>query len=979
MKKLLIVFLSLMLIVITRPSSIMAESTDSDWVSASEFRDTTYYRTLNKWLSEGKKVILLNSEITFPLTVSGLDTVNIQNSTKEMYLLKKDKELVYKITVNEAGLYQIGFNYYASEQFYSKPYIDIYVNNESQFNEMNNLELEVDWDIIERTEEEKYNRYGNELLPHSVAALKLYKYYLSSQNSYYATPYKFYLKEGENEIRIKLDTYDLYFGELFLYNDNELKSYDEYFTEKNSNSKGEIITIQGEDFVSKNDLEIKSTYYKEPSIKPFEYKHTILNILDGSSVSRGGTQVTYSFEVKKTGYYNIAFKYLKNTNMGVASGKRILIDGKVPFKELECYLFDSARKWVNHTLGENDNAYAIYLEEGTHTLTIESTTIYATEIIDRLNYIADWINSTALTVKNITGGSVDNMISWNIVKYLPTLEKDLYNYANEIEKIYNYLEKLDNGVKSAPELSSLKVAVKQLRKIAEQPNKLNTMYAEFSDGSGSAYQLIGIVITALLNVNLSIDQIYVYNDVKLPSSTANIFKKIWIGIKSFIYSFFDTRYKLANTEDEDTLEVWVGQSSMYLDIIQSMIDDGFTKQTGIKVKASVLPATSKIVLSNSTNDNPDVVLGIDVWEPYNYALRGILEDLSKYPGFAETVEYIEKNNFAPIIYEDGVYGIPETQGLYLLYYRTDILNFLDLDVPETWDDVIAMLKYLQSYQMNFFSPLGGDNSYKSYGYVSPFIYQFGGEIYRENAMMSTLTDEATIKAITFMTDLFNIYNLPQQVSSFFEHFRTGDLPIGISSIDLYLQLKYAAPEIAGQWSVTTIPGMYKEESGEVEKWSPSYGKASILFSNTTDKLKEYGWELIKWWNQTDVQVDFVKNIKMSLGERYLVVPANTKALELSIWDENIKDALVEQAKWGRIPAVTPGSYIVERELSQIWNKIVIDKVPVRIAIDESIPKINRELQRKLEEFGYLKNGIVVKPYKVPVNSNIEDWFGGKDE
>ena len=82
------------------------------------------------------------------------------------------------------------------------------------------------------------------------------------------------------------------------------------------------------------------------------------------------------------------------------------------------------------------------------------------------------------------------------------------------------------------------------------------------------------------------------------------------------------------------------------------------------------------------------------------------------------------------------------------------------------------------------------------------------------------------------------------------------------------------------------------------------------------------------------------------------------------------------APWSRIPAITPGSYIVEREISNIWNSVVIDKTPVRVAINQSIPKINRELQRKLEEFGYIQNGVVKKEYTIPTNSNISHWVKG---
>jgi hypothetical protein len=97
-------------------------------------------------------------------------------------------------------------------------------------------------------------------------------------------------------------------------------------------------------------------------------------------------------------------------------------------------------------------------------------------------------------------------------------------------------------------------------------------------------------------------------------------------------------------------------------------------------------------------------------------------------------------------------------------------------------------------------------------------------------------------------------------------------------------------------------------------------------------------------------------------------------LEDSIWDQSVIGQALIQASWSRIPAITPGSYIVERELTNIWNKIVIDQVNPRVAIDQSIPRINRELRRKFEEFGYMEGGVIVREYIVPRNDNIENWI-----
>ncbi|MBI9009545.1 MAG: extracellular solute-binding protein [Tenericutes bacterium] len=959
-------------------TSTVLEADDS--FNLSDFRNNTYYRRLNQWLEEFNLISKVEERISISdFQGSNPDItffVDSQYHSTKVVALNEDETLSFDVIVDSEGLYELGIDFLIPDEFYTIPTISITVNGESQYNELAELELEVLWEIKELPEDARYNRYGNELLPTSESVIAWSKYYFDDYNSYVSDNYKFLLHEGVNEISITNLSIPMYIGDAYIKGQTDLIDYSEYSNQDNaaitSTTSSSFIQIEGESFVYKNDLEVKSSYYKESAMTPYSYKNTVLNQLDGSSSSRGGTLATYEFEVAVSGFFNMSFKAMHDTNLGIAAAKNIYIDGEIPFSELEGYLFPTSKKYSNVTLGNDSGAFFFYLESGTHTLTIESTVAPYMSYVDELNEIMDSISAISLEVQTITGGNNTDTLDWNILKYIPDLEEQLLAYATRLEEIYIIIDDLDTGSDNVGEATTLNVAAKQLRRIARTPNKIGSKLTEFSEGSGSAYQLIGNAVSYLISEPLSVDCIYLSNNVELPDPNGSFFRKVWDGIRSFFYSFFDTRYN-DNDVDEDTLEVWVGQSNLYLDIIQSMIDQGFSADTGVSVKCSIMNNTQKVVLSNATNDNPDVVLSIDSWVPYAYALRGMLEDMSKLEGFDEVATNYYANNFTPVIFEDGVYAIPETQSVFLLFYRKDIMEYLDLEVPDTWDDVIDMLPILQSHQMNFYHPLGGDTSYKGFGFTSPFIYQFGGEIYTENGVYSTLMDSDTIRAVEFMTDLFTIYDLPLQVSSFFEHFRSGDMPIGISTIDLYLQLQYAAPELSGQWGVAVLPGTYNADSDTVERWSPTYGKTSILFSNSN--MTEEAWALIKWWNSTETQIKYMQNIKTSLGEKYLLISANMNAMKQSVWNEGVKDTIAEQAMWSRLPAVTPGSYIVERELSNIWNKVVIDQDNVLVAINESIPRIIRELSRKNDEFGYLSvnnpDGI---PYIVPMDENISTWI-----
>jgi hypothetical protein len=92
------------------------------------------------------------------------------------------------------------------------------------------------------------------------------------------------------------------------------------------------------------------------------------------------------------------------------------------------------------------------------------------------------------------------------------------------------------------------------------------------------------------------------------------------------------------------------------------------------------------------------------------------------------------------------------------------------------------------------------------------------------------------------------------------------------------------------------------------------------------------------------------------------------------WDPNHQQIIYEQ--WTHIydPVKVPGSYMVERELSNIWNKVVYDGVNLRTAIEDGSVIANREITRKMIEFGYLDaSGNIIQPYFIPTPETIIQW------
>ena len=58
---------------------------------------------------------------------------------------------------------------------------------------------------------------------------------------------------------------------------------------------------------------------------------------------------------------------------------------------------------------------------------------------------------------------------------------------------------------------------------------------------------------------------------------------------------------------------------------------------------------------------------------------------------------------------------------------------------------------------------------------------------------------------------------------------------------------------------------------------------------------------------------------------------------------------------------------MERELSGVWNDVVIDSSDMMESLDQAVLVIDREIKRKLQEFGYIdQDGKLIKDYNIEI-------------
>ncbi len=878
--------------------------------------------------------------------------------------------VTFTIDVPETGQYFYRFDYLSNDESMLPIEISMKLNGEYPFYETRRLVFEATW-ISKK--EKSYDRYDNEIVTLPDKKIQWETKYLMDASYRRSSPLILELKKGHNEVTLKVSEGTVLLGNMYLEKITEIPEHTT-FEEAVGN---ELIIIQGEDYTYCNDSSIRSVAEYDTAVAPRNTSDTRLNTIDRDSFKDAGQKVTYEFNVGKAGYYNLALNYIQTDKSGFPVFVDIAVDGSVPNTAFSAYPFHYTTEYKTSTLMYADKSnLSLYLEEGSHTISFTINIANTREVLEAVSKIMGEINDLSLEITKVAGTNKDKYRDFNIEKYIPNVQARIYGWANELDTLYESMKIYSPKKGEIAAFSSINIASTQLRSFAKDPSKMPERVAELSTSMNSITTQLANLLSQVNKNKLGIDRIYLYqNGSKLPKK-AGFFANLFYSMKRFLSSFFDQTYSTSNV-NKDHIQVWVNYPRQYLEIMQKMIDEKFTPETGIHVDLSLMPDAKKLVLANSAGNAPDIADGVNyAIEPYDLAIRGATKNLAEFDDFTEVASQYEPGFLIPSTIDAGIYSLPETMNFWVLFYRKDVLDKLGLEVPDTMDDVIDMLPELQMRGLNFYYPTAGMIAMRNFQGTTPLLFQNGATLYGEYAGDTTLNSEAAIKGITQLTELFTIYDLPVSIPNFYQHFRSGDLPIGIADFNVYSMLVNAAPEIADSWDISVMPGI-EDENGNVLRYSAGGANSTILFKSTKERELD-AWEYMKWWSSTEVQAEFGQTVQVAYGDDYMWPTANLNAFKELPWNTRDKQIIIDQSKWVLEPPRILGTYMLEREYSNAFNNIVVDGMNLRTRIDRAVKDINRETERKLEEFGYNKDGNVITPYKVPTIDTVNEILGNKD-
>lgn len=819
---------------------------------------------------------------------------------------------------------------YQQSLYFARRWVDIHTNGRFQLDSNGN-------EVLPKTQEESVWQQA--------------VYGLSAETGSAAVQ----LEKGEYTLNLELASEAVEIGDVRLISEQP-QSYESYLASvKNPQSAAEAepVTLETELIAAKSDSSIIATYDRSsPTISP-NYPDTIaLNIVGGGAYSEQGQWIEWHFSVEKDGFYSISARYQQDGLRELGVGRKIYIDGVIPFAEFENFLFPYCTNYSTLTLAdEAGEPYAVYLTAGEHTLRMEvSQTHLEQAIIELKNYISE-CNSMYRRIISITGADPDIYRDYYLDKELPELMPFLNDSVTRLNALAASIEACSEDGEGS-ESATLHDTVRTLERFIKKPYKIPATLSEFKNRIDSMADLIQTLETQ----SLTLDYI-TFTPKDIPQEEQGFFGKLWSGVsKTFNYLGFRFKAFLASFSGEDrttsgtaprTIKVWINMGDILvsgsasgrdqMQIIRQLSDDSFTTEHNISVEFSLVSAGDTLSQAILAGKGPDVALFVGEQTVVNLGIRGVLADMTEMPDYDALAAQVYDSALVPFTFGGGVYAMPVTQTFNMMFVRDDIFSELGLAVPNTWDDFYAVQKKLAEKKLEIGIP-------ESQDIFEMLLMQHGGSIYNEDCTASALKSQEAVGAFAQWTDLYIKYTLPLSFS-FVNRFRTGEMPIGIMSYTMYNQLCVAAPEIKDQWSMYPVPATVRAD-GTLDRSQASVNTGCVIMKGSEELDAAY--EFMRWWIDSKTQTEFGRQVESVLGKSARYNTANSVTFEQLNWTGRELEVLREARRDVSDTPQTMVTYYVSRCISNAFRRVVYSYEKPRDVIYRYSDDLDLEFDRKKE-------------------------------
>ena len=873
----------------------------------------------------------------------------------------------WQFEVTTPGVYNMMVEYYPVKETSTGRDItlEVAVDGKTPFVEAATLTLPRLWKddpegLINNGTEFKKDQTNNDLRPGQIEIIEWQRNSFLDPLGMYQEPYFFYLEAGVHTVRFNSVREEMIVRTIELSAPAALPTYEEYASQFDSakTTSGEVITLEAEIPFSKTSSTLYAlSDHQDSGTTPNHPVNMLLNTIGGANWTSNGQEITWMVpQTVQEGWYTLAFRARQQENQGMISYRALKINGEIPFKEAYNLEFPYDTDWEVRTVGTTENPLKLYVKPG-DTITLAATAGALCDVLRTIQQTVLDLNQIYREIIVITGTAPDIYQDYYLEDEIPGLKERFLEQQAILKEIADKIIAV-TGETGSQTSTILKAA----DKIGIYATKSYEITANLSEFKSNIESLSSLLLT-FGGQPLELDCLYFIPDgAKVPTGRATFFGSLSFEVRKFFGSFFNDYQD--GTGGDETIVVWVTTGRDQLQVVNSLITN-FTAETGIPVRLALVDTGDTLIQATMAGKGPDVALMVAASYAINLSMRGALVDLSKAPynikdTMAAKGTTIDESAWRQYIYrkgmtvaDEGIYGIPETQTWPMLFYRTDILEELDLTPPDTWEDFYEMLRTLQGRNMNFgmtetSSALPGVSG--SIDVFQSLLFQRGSNYYNDTLTKTLFDTPEAYDAFEQWAQFYSKYGVARSVD-FYNRLRTGDVPIGISTYATYNQLMAAAPELRGLWKMAVTPGTVQKD-GTIDRSvaAPSNG-CMMLQAAEKRGVAENAYKFLTWWASAATQTEYGQQLEATMGVAARYAPASLEAFEQMGWTIEEKEVLLAQRQYINHVYSIPGDYMVSRSLTNAVRSALDGDTEPRRALSQYNRDINAEITRKRKEFG----------------------------
>lgn len=946
-------------------------SSSKSGLNLSNIKDVLSTPAYEEYMKNHEDASAVKSEVKIALSSLDLEKTTAETEllrdyngkSGEALRLSESGEAVFNVDVPEDGLYSLKFDYSSPSEKPNAIERTLKVNGSVPYKEARGLSMKKAWVPAYTEQEDGTMRFrtdlsGSEIRPALSTGGEWQEYVLSDTTGYYAEPLYIYLDKGENTITLEGVREELIIADLTLFAPEELPSYEdvlkEYEKRGYKNAESEPVYMHAETPSAVSDYWIVPLTDTSSSMtEPQAVASDKFNTMGGGRWSESGQWMEYTFSVEESAIYTIVTRFLQDLG-GRYTSLKLYVDGKIPYKEAASLKFNSKEGWQTGRITDGEKDLSIYLEKGEHTIRFETTLGDMGEIIRHVSNIQSSLNSDYLEILRLTGAYPDAYRDYGFSRIMPDVMQDLVKQSRALYEVVDYMKETAGDSELT---TTLKQVADTAAKMGADDDNVAKSMSQFKTDVGT----IGSWVQSMSSQYLELDYLMIQSpDADVPKADAGFFSKISYEIKRFMSSFFTDYNALQTAEGEEaeavkSVEVWSQSGRDKTQITKNLVESRFTPDTGIQVNLKLV-ANTTLLPSVLAGIGPDIALEgmtgtVNVVNTIaetgqlgsinDYAIRGAVIPIQDFEGFDEVKDTIFETAFDPVSLYGEVYGLPVLMGMNMMFYRSDILSNLDLEIPETWDELLSTVPVLQFNNME----LGLQSDVNTF---ATFVIQRGGKWWADDGMRINFDNNTVLEAYESMCNMFTQYSLPLTFDAT-NRFRTGEVPLFIMDYMTYNGITVFATEIAGLWGFTKVPGTVRAD-GSVDHTTVGASDAIIMLRGCKDESS--AWDFMKWYAGADYQSEYANELVSILGDAAKSNPANKEAVSRQSWTADEQAAIDDAISDVICLPQYPGTYFISRYVKfGVQNAYNDGADPVEELLG-CVNAINKEINRKRNEFEF---------------------------